>query len=502
MSASIDFLAAPGTGTLLADAGSRGLFRSSNGGESWERVNLRDPFNLVATDAKDPNLIYAYASANRRLYKSTDGGSSWSVTPVDLSGRYLWGALAIAPGQESTLYAVASYQYTQNVIFNPPQDFIFIRSTDSGGTWAVINKVLGVGFSQLVFDPRNPNTLYALGSDSCENPFPELGYCNAVLKSTDGGASWSLSFSQAQASPAFMFGITELVLNPDNPGTLYVALSDRRVMKTTDGGLTWNTTGLSSRPILEYGYDNNLVLDPSAPETLYVGFGNSVYRSPDGGLSWEEINGGLPTDLAIRSLAIDPSGTSLHVSTRRGVFDYHLTPACAAPLSPTQQSFDASGGAAVVEVIAGDCSWTAESNVDWIRVTSGGSGSGKGTVSFIVTPNNSTAPRSGGLSIGGRVLKVTQAGLSVRIIGANAAGKKLIVDGENFDPGAIILLNGEAQITKNDPQNPRARLIGKRSGKKIKLGDRVQVRNPNGSLSDEFIYTAGSEGPRQNGQGL
>jgi N-acetylneuraminic acid mutarotase len=165
---------------------------------------------------------------------------------------------------------------------------------------------------------------------------------------------------------------------------------------------------------------------------------------------------------------------------------------CAASLSPTTQSFDAGGGAAVVEVTAGDCSWTAESNVDWIHITSANSGSGKGTVSFMVTPNNSTAARSGELSIGGRVLKVTQAGLSVRIIGASAAGKKLFVEGENFDPGAVILLNGEEQATKNDPQNPRASLIGKRAGKKIKPGDRLQVRNPNGSLSNEFIYTAGS----------
>jgi len=76
-----------------------------------------------------------------------------------------------------------------------------------------------------------------------------------------------------------------------------------------------------------------------------------------------------------------------------------------------------------------------------------------------------------------------------RIIMASVAGKKLIVAGENFDPGAVILVNGEEQKTRNDEQNPQTMLIGKRAGKNIKPGDRVQVRNPDGTLSAEFIFT-------------
>jgi hypothetical protein len=76
-----------------------------------------------------------------------------------------------------------------------------------------------------------------------------------------------------------------------------------------------------------------------------------------------------------------------------------------------------------------------------------------------------------------------------RITAASIAGKKLIVVGENFDSGAAILLNGEEQITKNDGQNPQTTLIGKKAGKRLKAGDRVQVRNPNGTLSEEFIFT-------------
>ena len=76
-----------------------------------------------------------------------------------------------------------------------------------------------------------------------------------------------------------------------------------------------------------------------------------------------------------------------------------------------------------------------------------------------------------------------------RIIMASVAGKKLIVVGENFDPGAVILINGEEQKTRNDEQNPQTMRIGKRAGKNIRLGDKLQVRNPAGKLSEEFIFT-------------
>jgi hypothetical protein len=71
----------------------------------------------------------------------------------------------------------------------------------------------------------------------------------------------------------------------------------------------------------------------------------------------------------------------------------------------------------------------------------------------------------------------------------SVSGKKLIVTGENFDPGAVILINDKQQKTENDTANPNITLIGKKAGKRVKAGDRVQVRNPNGSLSQEFIFT-------------
>jgi hypothetical protein len=77
----------------------------------------------------------------------------------------------------------------------------------------------------------------------------------------------------------------------------------------------------------------------------------------------------------------------------------------------------------------------------------------------------------------------------LKVTSASVSGKKLFLSGESFLVGAVILLNGEEEKTRNDDQNPSTMLIAKKAGKKIKPGDRVQVRNPDGTLSDEFIFT-------------
>jgi len=84
---------------------------------------------------------------------------------------------------------------------------------------------------------------------------------------------------------------------------------------------------------------------------------------------------------------------------------------------------------------------------------------------------------------------VTQSGLPVSIISASVDGKRLFVVGENFDAGGVILRNGVEQNTRNDPRNPKTALIGKTAGKKLNPGEKLQVRNPNATLSQEFTFT-------------
>jgi hypothetical protein len=78
-----------------------------------------------------------------------------------------------------------------------------------------------------------------------------------------------------------------------------------------------------------------------------------------------------------------------------------------------------------------------------------------------------------------------------RISGASISGNKLIIDGDNFDQGTTLLINGEEQKTKNDEASPITRLIGKKAGKRIPAGQtvRIRVRNSDATLSNELNFS-------------
>ena len=105
--------------------------------------------------------------------------------------------------------------------------------------------------------------------------------------------------------------------------------------------------------------------------------------------------GGSSTGLICVSVANTSSGSSQ---------------ACSFSLSPTNQSFDTAGGTGNVSVqTSSGCSWSATTNVTWVSVTSGASGTGNGTVVYQVQPNTTGQARSGSLTIAGQTFTVSQA---------------------------------------------------------------------------------------------
>jgi photosystem II stability/assembly factor-like uncharacterized protein len=150
----------------------------------------------------------------------------------------------------------------------------------------------GGSISAVVIDSQNPRTVYAATQG------------NGVFKSADGGASWS-SASDGLPGPF----VINLVMNPQNTNTLYALMNGFGVYKTTDGGTNWNPAR-SGLPCC-FGVDllelPTLVIDPQHPDTLYTAPSYSgVYKTTDGGASWVAVNSGLPGNSDTTSLAIDP----------------------------------------------------------------------------------------------------------------------------------------------------------------------------------------------------
>lgn len=225
---------------------------------------------------------------------------------------------------------------------------------------------------------------------------------------------------------------------------------------------------------------------------LFGPIGDVVAEDDDGGQGGERISTTLSTagtyTIEVTSAFSRTMGTYTLASTGTG------TP-CTYQLNASSQSFSATGGSSAVNVTAPNgCAWTAASNAQWIAVTAGAMGSGNGSVNYTVASNTGDS-RTGMLTIAGQIFTITQSGPNDTrpvITEVAISGKKLIVRGRNFAPGASVFLNGQKQKkTANDAANPSTMIVAKKSGSKIEPGQTVmiEVQNPDGSKSDIFLFT-------------
>lgn len=164
---------------------------------SWESIGPEGgPVLTLAIDPETTSTLYAGTTWG--VYKSTDGGVTWAMSSEGLTGRI--SALAIDSQTPTTLYAGSLY----NGVF---------KSTDGGENWVECNTGLNsLSIKALVVDPQTPTTIYA-------GTFSNWG----THKSTDGGASWTVTDIVVGMDPNFRNTfVTCLVINPQNPSILYL----------------------------------------------------------------------------------------------------------------------------------------------------------------------------------------------------------------------------------------------------------------------------------------
>jgi photosystem II stability/assembly factor-like uncharacterized protein len=178
------------------------------------------------------------------------------------------------------------------------------KSIDGGITWTQANTSLPQGtISALVIDPQNPATLYVVNS-------------SVVFKTTNGAATWSPS--NTGLSPQGNYA--PLAIDPRTPTTLYTGWSGA-VFQSIDGGGRWIFIGGPGAPVngVPFGDVHSLTVDPQTPSTLYAGSnGGGLSKSTDSGKTWATLTG-LPTTDVYR-VALDPqTSTTLYVTLGNGV---------------------------------------------------------------------------------------------------------------------------------------------------------------------------------------
>ena len=189
----------------------------------------------------DDRILYA-AAAQGGVWKSTDAGFSWTpLTDGEIS--LAMGALAIDPTRPNVIYAgTGEAHLSADSYFGAG----LLKSVDGGSSWSLLAQdvFLGASFSDLLVDPDHPQRLFAAVARGISGYIPtnstpfETGY--GVYRSEDGGVSWDRVFGDEDNHP-FRFA-SSLVMDPTDSRVLYVAFyrDGGELWKSTDSGETWN----------------------------------------------------------------------------------------------------------------------------------------------------------------------------------------------------------------------------------------------------------------------
>ena len=271
------------TGRSQAAARQADMAASSEGPgvDTWTQTN--GSFLDVWSISVDPNNAnHLWVAGNHVLY---EGHRSGSVVQ--------WQQRVRGNGGAPTSFVVDPT--TSNRLYHP-----FELSADGGQTWTA-----GSGATNCAF------TMSSLGSPGVElvgTYGNELSLCPSagaeILRSTDQGASYSVVAAFPTA-----WNLASFVADPQQPSTIYAAVSDTGVARSTNDGATW--TVVSNSSLDQFGLSAMTAIVSGGVTTLLLGNGaGQIYRSVDGGVDWTVSSSGLP-NTAIYGLAHDPTNQQL-----------------------------------------------------------------------------------------------------------------------------------------------------------------------------------------------
>ena len=269
-----------------------GVYRSSDSGDSWVRVQLVDSYNIgIAVDPTDAQKLYVLNSGGVR--RSWDGGATWQTFYFPANCWATCGPL-VDPAAPNTLYGAGFHYYNYPDSWN--YCMVVLKSTNGGQNWsyADLNPTVQNGqSSSLAMSPSSPNVLY-IGGYEYTNP----SGVPKIYKSINGGADWADVTGTVNAYPY------SLAVHPLDPNQVFAGTWSN-VFRSFDGGASWAASN---------GYVNayELAVDPHNPNVLYAGASGS-YKSVDGGVNWTWSSTGLMglgQDLKVAAGAVFMVGTA------------------------------------------------------------------------------------------------------------------------------------------------------------------------------------------------
>ncbi|MDH3645862.1 MAG: glycosyl hydrolase [Gammaproteobacteria bacterium] len=264
-----------------------GIYRSLDGGESWENMGLKDSDHIgtIRIDPRDSKVIFVAAQGplwspggERGLYRSADGGKEWEQ--ILSAGEYTGvGEVHMDPRNPDVLYATTWQRHrTVAALLNGGPESGIHKSTDGGDTWTKLEKGLpevNMGKIGLAISSQKPDVVYA----AIETTRRKGGF----YRSEDGGATWEKR-SDYVASGTGPHYYQEIFASPHQFDRIYHM--DVYLHISEDGGKNFTKTRRGAKHVDHHA----LAFDADDPDYLIVGNDGGVYESFDLGKTWRFIS--------------------------------------------------------------------------------------------------------------------------------------------------------------------------------------------------------------------
>jgi len=268
-----------------------GVFRSRDGGQNWEKMGLENSerIGMIRIDPRDSNTVFVAAQGplwsgggQRGLYKTSDGGETWTKvlgdglgnTPLDDEYTGV-SEVHMDPRDPDVLYAV-SWQRLRSVaaLMDGGPGTGIHKSTDGGETWRELTEGLpkeAMGKTGLAISPQNPDVLYAT--------IELANRTGGFWRSSDGGESWEKrnDYLSSGTGPHYY---QELFASPHQFDRVYQM--DVHLHVTHDGGESFTRLQHDSKHVDHHA----MAFDPNDPDYLLVGNDGGIYESYDLGETW------------------------------------------------------------------------------------------------------------------------------------------------------------------------------------------------------------------------